>query len=104
MEVWEIALHKASAQKAIDIKIPSIMRFIKEYLEDYESQKLRNGRIIFNAVQSAVALAMNDKDGEDDKPRLTEVHLREVLKMSENFDMVMHHLVLSPLLSSFSNR
>ena len=55
---------------------------IMEFIEEYGAEDDLNGRQIRNIVSSSLSLARNEKGSES---RLTQKHLKEVLRITKNF-------------------
>jgi len=87
-EIFRVNLRRAKDR--VEYDEPAILRFAKKHYHSNEGANRWNGRQIFNAFQTAIALAQYDAleqgtcDGE--KPKLTEENFREVAKTSRKFE------------------
>lgn len=86
-KIWRVNLKRISENhKDLEVDQDEILDWAHEYMRDCEDKamKLWNGRQIYNACQTAVAIAQfQAKDG---KAKMTEAHFDTIAKASRQFD------------------
>lgn len=88
-EIYAVNLRRAA--KRVDCDESAILRFAKKHFHNNDGANRWNGRQIFNAFQTAIALAEYDnlgrrKQASVSKTKLTENHFKEVAKTSKKFE------------------
>lgn len=93
-EIWQVNLNRSKDRISADDA--TIIRFAKKHYHSSDDNTRWNGRQIYNAFKTAIALAQNEeKDGIDkkkkqsdqlSKPKLRPEHFRQVAHASRQFD------------------
>ncbi|KAI0006576.1 P-loop containing nucleoside triphosphate hydrolase protein [Xylariaceae sp. FL0662B] len=86
--IWQVNMRRSQAK--VEIDKDDIIRFAKKHYIRSDENSRWNGRQIYNAFKTAIALAEFEKqtaDGDkDQKPVLTASHLRQVAQVAKDFD------------------
>lgn len=95
-EIWRVNLRRTKDR--VDADEFALLKFARKHFYGNEGQKRWNGRQIFNAFQTAIALAefdrvekekescMRGESGAKTKPKLSEKHFSEVAKTYGKFE------------------
>lgn len=85
-EIWRVNLRRSKDR--VDADEFAILRFAKKHFNSHQGTFRWNGRQIFNAFQTAIALAEFDQEKADGnhRPKLMEEHFSQVAKTSKKFE------------------
>lgn len=94
-EIYSVNLRRARSR--VDYDESAILRFAKKHFHNNEGANRWNGRQIFNAFQTAIALAEYDnleqgRQASGTKAKLMEEHFKEVAKTSRKFEDYLHEV------------
>ncbi|KAH8704254.1 hypothetical protein BGW36DRAFT_404462 [Talaromyces proteolyticus] len=86
--IWQVNLKRS--QSRVDVDKDEILGFAKKHFFRSDENSRWNGRQIYNAFKTAIALAefegQNNGGKEGQKPTLTASHLRQVSRVAKKFD------------------